>query len=225
MNWAFSIQPKMKIALFLAAICVVILLNMFWERRNLSHLNHSFSSIYEDRLLPATYIFHLTDHLYQKRLILEAYFYDTVYHNIQEDLNRIASHNEAMDTLIREFEATYLVETEDKILHTFKQQLKTYNESEACFITKCKNASTSGIDERTMKTLFDTTIDELTQLSQIQIDVSKDLREDSRRVTANGTLLTNIEALTVLVIAIIIQVLIFASRSVMPKQPQRYDLN
>ena len=93
MNWAFSIQPKMKIALFLAAICVIVLDTIFWERSNLSHLNASFSSIYEDRLLPATYVFHLTDHLYQKRLVLESYFNNKDRQNVEADLQRIAQHN------------------------------------------------------------------------------------------------------------------------------------
>lgn len=225
MKWAFGIQPKMKIALFLAIICIIILANIFWERRNLTHLNNSFSSIYEDRLLPATYVFKLTDHLYQKRLILEAYFHDESKLNIAEDLHRIGLHNVAMDTLIQDFEATYLVEVEDEVLHHFKRALQTYNESEACFIKSCKDGITFQLDETAMKALFAATIQELTALSQIQVDVSKAMREDSRRRTASNHIFTNLEALIVFAMAVIIQILIFTSRSVMPRKPQQHEWN
>ncbi len=225
MKGIFGIQPKVKIALFLAIICMVILANIFWERRNLRQLNDSFSSIYEDRLLPATYIFKLTDHLYQKRLILETYFHAESQPDVAEDLRRIAAHNVAMDSLIRDFEATYLVELEDKVLHHFKRELNTYNKSEVCFIKKCQGNATAQLDEVSMKALFAATIQELTALSQIQVDVSKAMREDSRRRTASNTIFTNLEVLLVFAIAIMIQVLIFASRSVMPKKPQRHEWN
>ncbi|MFN7115518.1 MAG: MCP four helix bundle domain-containing protein [Saprospiraceae bacterium] len=225
MKWVFNIQPKIKIALFLAIICGLVLLNIFGERRNLSQLDHSVTSMYEDRVLPATYIFHLTDHLYQKRLILESYFQNKVNNNAIADLERIAVHNAAMDTLIEDFEATYLVELEDEVLHHFKKELQIYNQSEECFIKGCENGTIVQLDEAAMENLFTTAIKELTKLSQIQIDVSKAIRDDSRRMTANRTILTNMEALLVFVIAIIIQILIFASRSVRPKQPQQHEWN
>ena len=81
------------------------------------------------------------------------------------------------------------------------------------------------LDESAMKALFATAINELTKLSQIQIDIGKEMREDSRRMAASNNIMTNMEALLVFVIAVIIQVLIFASRSVVPKKPQRHEWN
>lgn len=225
MKWAFSIQPKIKAAFLLAIICVAVLANMFWERRSISDLNDSFSSIYEDRLLPATYVFHLTDHLYQKRMILESYLNAEANLNIADDRKQIAVHNAAMDTLLREFETTYLVEGEDRVLHNFEQELATYNDMERRYLDHFEKGSTPETTEQDFENLFVAAKGELTQLSQIQLDVGKQLRDDSGRIAANTSLFTNMDALLIIVIGLIIQVLIFTSKTVTPKVPQQHEWN
>lgn len=225
MKWVFSIQPKIKAAFLLAIICVAVLVNMFWERQNISDINDSFSSIYEDRLLPATYVFHLTDHLYQKRLILERYFYKNAQTDLEKDVIALQNHDIAMDTLIKDFEATYLVEKEGKLLKDFKRELRAYNDLEQEFVSDLKKDFTSEISENAFAKLFDAAKGELTQLSQIQIDVGKKMKEDSGRKAASTNLLTNLDALFIIVMGLIIQVLIFTSKTVVPKAPQRHELN
>lgn len=221
----FSIQPKMKAALLLAAICVAILANMFWERRNISNINDSFSSIYKDRLLPATYVFHLTDHLYQKRLILDNYFIHSAQPNIFADRHAIAKHNAAIDTLLEDFEATYLVEREDQLLHDFQQELQAFNALEKELLDNYEKIQRPDIAQATFKKHFETARTELTQLSQIQIDIGKKLEENSRRIAASTNVMTNMDALLIIVLGLIIQVLIFTSKSVTPKLPQQHELN
>ncbi len=225
MEWAFSIRPKMKAAFLLAVICVVVLVNMFWERRNISNMNDSFSSIYEDRLLPATYVFHLTDHLYQKRMILEKYFNSEENLNVSEDQRRMDSHNATMDSLLRDFEATFLVEIENKVLRNFEERLTTYNKMERQYLDRFAQKLAPETTEQDFEHLFAAAKAELTQLSQIQIDVGRQLKEDSGRIAASTSLLTNMDALLIIVIGLIIQVLIFTSKTLMPKTPQREEWN
>ncbi|MBK7872083.1 MAG: hypothetical protein IPJ74_16105 [Saprospiraceae bacterium] len=46
-----------------------------------------------------------------------------------------------------------------------------------------------------------------------------------RRKAASTNLLTNLDALFIIVMGLIIQVLIFTSKTVVPKAPQRHELN
>jgi hypothetical protein len=69
MKWAYHVKDKMKMAAVLLLIIVLILVNNISNRKTFSNLNESIASIYKDRLMPATYIFQLTDHLYQKKLL------------------------------------------------------------------------------------------------------------------------------------------------------------
>ncbi|MDX1942857.1 MAG: MCP four helix bundle domain-containing protein [Saprospiraceae bacterium] len=225
MKWVFSIQPKIKAAFLLAIICVAVLVNMFLERRNISNINDSFSSIYEDRLLPATYVFHLTDHLYQKRLILDRYFNGKTPSNFQADIEQLQVHNNAMDTLIQDFEATYLVEMEGKLLKDLKRGLRAYNDLEWQLMKDLKNATAPEISVDAFEKLFAAAKEELTQLSQIQIEVGKKMKEDSGRMAASTDLLTNLDALLIIVMGLIIQILIFTSKTLVPKAPQHHQLN
>ncbi len=225
MNWMFSIQAKVKLALLLALICVLVLVNIYWERSNMTDINDSFQSIFDDRLLPATYVFHLTDHLYQKRLVVEhqLHHHDTL--SAAEALQQVARHNLAIDTLVEDFEDTYLVESEDELLANFKREVKAYNALEKSLLEAAQRGE-APIKERTsLINLFEATRGELIRLSQIQIDVGKAMRDDSLRRLANTKVLTMLEATLIVIIALIIQGLIFASRSVNPGGPQRPDLN
>lgn len=225
MDWIFSIQAKLKVAFLLALICALVLVNIYWERSNIASINDSFCSIYDDRLLPATYVFHLTDHLYQKRLILEhqLHHHDTL--EAMEALRQVTDHNKAMDTLIADFDATYLVKSEGELLGDFKLRLREYNRLEKSMLEGAQFQPPQSKDAATLVALFETTLNELTQLSQIQIDVGREMRDDSLRLLASTKVLTMLEAALIVVIALIIQALVFASRSVMSPKPQRHNLN
>ncbi len=221
----FSIQPKFKAAVLLAVICTAVLINMLWERNSISDINTSFSSIYKDRLLPATYVFHLTDHLYQKRLILDRYLDPRDEPMLAADQRAISEHDAAIDTLLEDFEATYLVEREGQLLHDFQRELRSYNALEQQLLLSYERKQPTKVSREALEEVFVKARVELTQLSQIQIDVGKKLEENCQRIAANSTIVTNMDALLVIVIGLIIQALIFTSKSVKPRIPQRHELN
>jgi len=225
MDWVFSIRAKLKAAFLLALICALVLVNIFWERSNMSDINDSMCSIYDDRLLPATYVFHLTNHLYQKRLLLEhqLYHHDTL--GIEEVHKQVMLHNQAIDTLLEDFDSTYLVESEGKLLVDFKRELKAYNILENRLLEPAERQQDILKDKAEIAQLFELTLKELTQLSQVQIDVGRAMRDNSLRILASTKVLTMLEAALIVVIALIIQALVFASRSVTPPKPQRHELN
>lgn len=224
MKWVYSIQQKIKTAFLLAAICLMVLVGIFWERSNVASLEDSTTSIYDDRLLPATYVFHLTDHLYQKRLILESYFEERA-PDPAAGLHRLAHHDAAIDTLIEDFEATYLVAHEDQALRHLKRELEAYSRLERSLLRGEAYVNDRSAGRQALEALFAVTRGELIQLSRIQIDVGRQLKEQSRVKAASVSTITKVETALIILISLIIQALVFASRTATGKLPQRHELN
>jgi hypothetical protein len=225
MSWLFGVKAKLKAAFLLAIICIVVLANIFWERDRISHMGDSFSSIYEDRLLPSAYIFHLTDHFYQKRLIAEHSLIVNDERDWRAYAGKLAGHNQAMEELIKDFQATYLIEREDMTLCDFKRELKEYNQLEARIFSSELGQKPGESEWRELVALFDVAKEELTQLSQIQIEMGKMMMDDSEVIVANTKVFTQLEAALILIIALIIQALIFSSQTMKVKKPREYELN
>ncbi len=125
MKWSFVIQQKLKAAMLLGGIMALIVGGTVLSRYNVEGIDRSFSSIYRDRLIPATTIIYLTENLYRKRLSLENYSF-----RIPEPPSRIKAqlraYDRSIDSLVRLFEKTYLVDEEAKSLNVLKTQIRKY---------------------------------------------------------------------------------------------------
>jgi hypothetical protein len=71
MKWAFTIRQKAKAALILGVVFMLILTKNWLDERNVAKLGISFASVYEDRLVVESYIYQLSDRLYQKKSLLD----------------------------------------------------------------------------------------------------------------------------------------------------------
>ena len=60
MNWAFSIKNKMKAALSMLIICVVVLANNLYKRHNSEQVNIEIEALFADRLLAQDLLFKYT---------------------------------------------------------------------------------------------------------------------------------------------------------------------
>ncbi|MCB0634871.1 MAG: hypothetical protein KDD15_34300, partial [Lewinella sp.] len=70
MKWTYSIKNKTTAAILLAAILGLTMLTNLLQRKRFQELEHSFTSIYEDRLLAESYLFHLYVDLKKEQDIL-----------------------------------------------------------------------------------------------------------------------------------------------------------
>jgi len=120
MKWAYYIKYKAKVVALLLLIIILILGKNIYDRITFSILDESIASIYKDRLMPATYIFQLTDHIYQKRLGS-----NKSGQNYSAKLNE--EHDKAISGIIKAYETTYLTIAEKEQWIAFKQALKQYD--------------------------------------------------------------------------------------------------
>lgn len=206
MKWAYYVRYKLKAAIVLFIILAFVLLNHFWERSNFSRLDESVSSIYKDRLLPATYLFQLSDHLYKKRLLQ-----GQVEINMQEQ----QQHDKAMDELIKNYEATYLTDAERAQWLTFKQHLATYN-----------LAGQQAANPQLLQAQFDQTLFDLNQLNNTQAQEGGQLQKTSKGIMNDGAFSSQIEIVLIIGLGLFTLILLSVTDNKLFKQPtEKFQLN
>lgn len=227
MKWVFAIQQKHKVAFLLGCILCIVILTTILERINMGDINRSFTSIYNDRLIPATEMFYLSENLYRKRLLTEKFLLSHEESQTSELREKLNMYNQSIDSLITEYEKTYLVDNESKYLTALKDKLSSYKQVEESVMELSKNGSKeAGLDlfENQGMALFQSTIQNLHQLTQIQSTVGKELIAHSQSAIASTNILSHLQVAMAFIICLIIQVLLLTS-NVLKKQKQAFHLN
>lgn len=218
MKWLYSIQQKAKVAFLLAIVLLGVFVKNVIDRNNVSELGDSFSSVFEDRLLVESYIYKLSDHLYQKQMLMDQC---SEQGNLEQIKSIITQHNVAIMTLIHEYEKTKLTNEESLVFDSFKKNVQEMIMLEAQYL-KSQNTSqaVSSIDQE-----FITATNNLNTLSGIQIAEGRSMTDQSKKIVAGSSMLTQFELAMIIVIGLIIQALVLASNSLTPKITQKHQLN
>lgn len=174
----FQIKTKFKVCCVFIVIIVLVLLNNLRERKSINRLNNSISSIYQDRLLPATYLYGIANHLYEQRLMGDN------------------GHAEAIDSLVTVYETTYLTPDEKKQWSSFKEHLAAY-----------RNEASAG-DSAAMMQQFHLTVSNLNALNSIQIGEGQNLQKDSKSIVSGSALSSQLEVTLLVVLGVLAIVLL-----------------
>ncbi|MCE7066712.1 MCP four helix bundle domain-containing protein [Dyadobacter sp. CY326] len=214
MKWSFVIQQKLKAAMLLGGIMGFIILATLISRHNMEGIDKSFSSIYKDRLVPATTIIYLTENLYGKRLSLEEHLMSGNAADKSEIQSQLRAHNKNIDSLINAFEKTYLVDEEAKSLGAFKSEIAEYALLEKSVLNLC-SAGQQDEGKRLFAgsggVTFARTVRNLNELANIQSNVGKDLVRESKSDIASFGILSFLQIAMAVVIGLMLLVLIQSS--------------
>ena len=195
MKWAFQIKDKMKAAAVLAVILLVIISGNFFMRERFSSLDKTMESMLDDRLKPSAYIYEISNHLYEKRLAAAG---------VGDEAKAAAArteHDKAINTLIAQYEKTYLTKDEEKQWLNFKNNLAEYNMLEGR--TDVSNAATA--EE------FEQLLGDLHALSKIQLREGSDLRIDTKTIVSNTMMVSVLEISLLTVLGLFTLVIISTS--------------
>lgn len=227
MKWTYIIQQKTKVALLLTCIMLLVIVSNLLGRKNIVDINTSFTSIYNDRLIPATDIFYLTQNLYSKKLLMEQFLFSDKENNIAKLQSHLNKHNNSIDSLIQKFEKTYLVDQESRSLAEFKKSVVGYGTIEksilGLYLNQLKEDAQNLYTNQGKPTLQNA-INHLYDLIEIQSSVGKELINDSEDIMYNTNLLSMLQITLAILIGGIIHALVLSSK-VVNHRDQFYDLN
>lgn len=211
MKWSFVIQQKLKAALLLGGIMLTIILATLVSRMNMQGIDKSFSSIYQDRLIPATTIIYLTENLYGKRLSLEKFLLSGDRKTPDVIASQLQIYDTQVDSLVGVFAKTFLVNEEEKSLEAFRNRVKEYVLLEKMILNLYANGNVEGgkaLFEGAAANTFQSTIANLNELTGIQSEVGKELMKESKSNIASIGLISFLQVGLAIVVGLIILVLI-----------------
>lgn len=213
MKWAFVIKQKIKIAMLLAGIMLSIISIDVIERKNIQDMNNSVSSIYDDRLVPATDIFYITEKLYKKHILMESFFNEPS-GNIKKLKGELTNYDQEVSHLISKYEKTFLVDQESKSLKEVKSKIADYKVFEAKVIeTALTDTKVAGrkLFTKEGKATLEKATKPLSDLTAIQMAVGSELIKNSKGTLAISELLSTLQMALAILIGIIVMILISAS--------------
>jgi CHASE3 domain sensor protein len=205
---------------------LLIILTNLWERKNIHDMNTSVTSIYDDRLVPATDLFHLTEQLYKKRFLLEN-FLITDGGNHEKLKWELEKHDEKIETLIGKYEQTYLVDQESKSLQELKKKITAYKDMENTVIETSNHSKELAfkVYQAQGESSLISVINPLIKLTDIQAAVGGELIKSSKGILANAQMLSTLQIILAIITGIVAIILIISSTIVNNQKSEKFNLN
>ena len=207
MKWPVE---KRTIVMVLLGILVLALINNFISRQQYNDLTKNISSIYKDRLIPASYIFQMSGLLYKKHLLLQT----TPAGAASAQLNQ---HNAEISRIIEAYEATYLTKEEKQQWQSFRHRLREYNEAEALIGSSADYTRTNILHSG-----FDKVLQSLNQLNETQTSEGMRLQTESKSIINSTIIQAYLEVSLLFILGIIGLMLLTASEKVVYPVSHRY---
>lgn len=228
MKFAYSLKQKTKIAILLFLIMACTILIRLLEDRSIKNMEKAFASLYNDRLVPATDLFYISEKLYAKRFLLETFVYSDQNKLSAQQLNaKLKTYDKHIDTLLAKYEQTFLVKNEKNHLTELKAKLL-----ENKIIEKNMLLNANSLDKTALRRLYDSNAEKsfldisntLSQLTKVQTVVGEQLKEKSQKIVRGTNLYSTLQLLIAIVIGALI-VSILAASNVMNIRNDNFNLN
>lgn len=228
MKFAYSLKQKTKIAILLFLIMACTILIRLLEDRSIKNMEKAFTSLYNDRLVPATDLFYISEKLYAKRFLLETFVYSDQNKLSAQQLNaKLKTYDKHIDTLLAKYEQTFLVKNEKNHLTELKAKLL-----ENKIIEKNMLLNANSLDKTALRRLYDSNAEKsfldisnsLSQLTKVQTVVGEQLKEESQKIVRGTNLYSTLQLLIAIVIGALI-VSILAASNVMNIRNDNFNLN
>ncbi|MCB0372705.1 MAG: hypothetical protein KDD31_06845 [Muricauda sp.] len=177
-----TVKQRILVGLVLSVAFLLVLGSNLMDRRHFSTIEQSVKSIYVDRIVVQDYIYQLQNHAHKMALDLIRGQQLEPYHE-----------QDRIDALLRDFAQTQLTREEARLLGQLRQQFSTLELRD--------REPTLAQLQRIGQTLDG--------LEQIQLDQGNRLTELSEKTLGVNRMLSNLEVVFLVIIAICIMLLIF----------------
>src|SRR5690606_33177471 len=125
------------------------------------------ASMHDDRLVPATSLFHLSDQVRTRRLVLEEHLLGHGELDLAQVHYELGRLDGGIAASLAEIDRTYLVDDESQLLHEFRVQLVQYTRLEQALLAELAAGRDASYDD-TIRKAFEDLRAELIALTDIQ---------------------------------------------------------
>lgn len=216
MKWTYLIEQKFKIAMALAIVFGLVLITNRINKNHFSELQASFASVYEDRLLVENYIFKLSGILNQRRLCL---------YDIEGKVRHkqyINTSFDSIESLLADYKKTKFTKNETALFIEFEQGMNKLHQLELNYYS---TDTLKNEHRNTLESKHQILAGLLSSLSDIQMNEGQNIISESNALIATNNSFSRIEIVILIVIGIIVQMLVIASKPIKDKFPQKPHLN
>jgi hypothetical protein len=217
MNILYNIRQKGRISILMIAVFFLVAFSSYIYNKNINQMGDLSSEMYSDRLIAQDYIYKFGKILYERKLMIanqNAIHIDSVF---KHDRTGIL-------TLLNNYGKTKLTKNEKIQFQEFEKNVLLMMNFEHKYLlgnTKDLNSNILKLQNKALNT----SLAQLDKLAEIQISTGKQLNEASIRIVSFSFLLNQFDWAIIIIIGLIIQVIIFTSKSAVPKEAQNHFLN
>jgi hypothetical protein len=221
MKWAYQVKYKIRTACFLTVLITVILLSNFSEHNSVKNLDHSVATVVDDRLMPATYLFKITNALYEKRMLHN----DDAAGSVADRVALIDEHNLSIGSYIEKYEATVLTKEEKKQWAAFKDDLDGYNAAEQAWLSGLRDGVPTSGNNLQLSSTFKNIIADLNMLTSIQVGEGNNVRKSSASIIGHTLVLSYLEFAAIIILSLFTLVLLSTSDKALFQGRQQQSMN
>jgi len=221
MKWTYSIQQKTTAAIVLAAVIGVTMLTNLVERNRFQSLDRSLETLYEDRLMAESYLFQISENLHLQEELIWACVSDKGHAGYSPDTD-VAALRAEREEVMGKYHATYLTDEEAVELNHLQRALNRLDEFEHT-MNESSEADEAYLAE--YETITRDAFSALHALSDIQTKVGADVKDKSHRLILGSISFSHLEMVILLILAIIIQGLVFSSKSLVTVAKKQHPVN
>lgn len=175
------------------------------------------SEMYSDRLIAQDYIYKFGKILNERKIMLAN-------QNVK-DIDKAFKHNRAgIVSLLANYEKTKLTKNEKIQFQEFKKNVLLMMLLEHRYLLPGSEITKINLLKLQDRSL-NISLTQLDKLAEIQTSSAKQLNEASKQIVTFSTLLNQFDWAVIIIIGLIIQVIIFTTRSTVPKGAQDQFLN
>ncbi|MEQ8478129.1 MCP four helix bundle domain-containing protein [Fulvivirga sp.] len=195
-----TLTHRIKLATILSVFMVIMIVIDYWQTQKIQKIHTNFSSIYSDRLVPATELHFLANQLYDKQMLF-GQVNNTQQPN-NELLAQIKSKNSLIDSLLHEYEKTYFVAKEHQYLTHFKQTLSNQKSLENDIMLMDKGEVLPQEIQNKQRALFMALTSDLNDLAKVQTTVGQELIYESNLQFAGSQLIFNLRMILIIIVGV-----------------------
>ena len=213
-KWTLTMRNKLKLTLVMALAAGLLFIANVFEKRQMTSMDESFLSIYEDRLVPAVSFFEIRELLYRKRELMQQALQPAQAARTNWKYG-IDSCNREIDVLLAAYKKTYFTGNESECLKGFETSLEQYDAAEdkaLGWVDAGNNAAAVQGYEQAGAPSFKSAILKLSELNHLQTEIGKGMLSDSRKTLSGFLVLSNLETALIVLFGVLTHLILHATR-------------